>query len=385
MNLKRFFSKVLTGVCSLLLINMIQAGTPVWTFTPLTATTLVVSQNGTAMVQYQVTNQSLKPHTLVMRPIPGITQITTGAGICGNAFTLPGKGSSCILSLMINGSQITRPISDGPSVCDQGNSNMCYRPSAVNVLRKNQGPPSGPTLTSITPNFGPDIGGAGVTLTGTNLIGTTSITFNGVPATNINVINSTTVTAVTPANPMGAVDVVVTTPVDIAVMVNGYNYLTAAVGQRSRGGTIACLNGSFLNLVAAVVDNSVSIQWGGQGTPTNATSLFDGATNTTLIVGTLGASTAYTAGLCEQYRVDSQGNSPCVSGNACYSDWFLPALDQLDCLWVNQSAITGFSNDSYWTSTEFSANNAYAENFLNGTQSSTPKSTNFRVRCVRSL
>lgn len=41
----------------------------------------------TAMVQYQVTNESRKTHTLMMIPVPGITQITT-AGNCSNPFTL---------------------------------------------------------------------------------------------------------------------------------------------------------------------------------------------------------------------------------------------------------------------------------------------------------
>ena len=81
-----------------------------------------------------------------MQTIRGITQITTGLNVCGNPFILPGKGS-CILSLQINGSQLNGPILDGPVVCQQGNLNQCYRPSAANVLRITHGPAAGATIT----------------------------------------------------------------------------------------------------------------------------------------------------------------------------------------------------------------------------------------------
>lgn len=102
--------------------------------------------NGVAMVQYRVTNQSSKPHTLIMQPIPGITQITTGLSVCSAPFVLSGK-SSCILSLEINGSQLSGPLTDGPVVCQQGNLNQCYRPSAANILRVTVTPVSMVTLS----------------------------------------------------------------------------------------------------------------------------------------------------------------------------------------------------------------------------------------------
>jgi hypothetical protein len=80
-----------------LLGTMAQATSPVWTFTPLTPTSISVSNNSTATIQYRVTNQSKKSHQLMMTPIQGITQTTTGVGICGNPFTLLSQGSSCTL------------------------------------------------------------------------------------------------------------------------------------------------------------------------------------------------------------------------------------------------------------------------------------------------
>ena len=136
------YSKALTILSSSILLSLsalLHAGNPVWTFTPLTATSVSVSANGTATIQYQVTNQSAKSHSLLMTPITGITQTTTGAGICSNPFTLPSKGSSCTLSLQVNGSQLTHSITDGPIVCEQSSSLQCYKPSPSNILNINIG------------------------------------------------------------------------------------------------------------------------------------------------------------------------------------------------------------------------------------------------------
>ncbi len=69
-----------------------------------------------------------------------------------------------------------------------------------------------PTITDITPDSGPQTGGTEVTITGTDFSGTTEVTFDGVPGTNLNIVNDTTITVVTPAGNVGLADVVVTAP-----------------------------------------------------------------------------------------------------------------------------------------------------------------------------
>lgn len=69
------------------LASMAKAGSPVWTFTPLTPTSITVPSNGTDEVQYTVTNQSRKMHTLIMNAIGGVSQ-DVSAGNCQNPFTL---------------------------------------------------------------------------------------------------------------------------------------------------------------------------------------------------------------------------------------------------------------------------------------------------------
>ncbi len=249
---------------------------------------------------------------------------------------------------------------------------------------------SGSTLTAINPTQGTASGGTGVTLTGTGLTGATGITFGGVAATSVNVVNSTTVTAVTPAQAAGTVDVAIATPAGSATLADGYTYLATAVGQSATGGTIAALNGGLQNLIAATADNSSGIQWGGFGTATSAQSDTDGASNTAAIVAALGnnGGTPYAAQLCNDFEVDSQGNTPCEAGNACYNDWFLPARNQLDSLSTNRIAIGGFASAAYWSSTEFSgfpAVLAWAQFFDAGFTIDERKDFSFRVRCVRAF
>lgn len=256
------------------------------------------------------------------------------------------------------------------------------------------------SLTNVNPSSGSASGGTGITLTGTNLTGTTSVTFGGTSATSVNVVNATTVTAVTPAHAVGAVDVVITTSNGSSTLTSGYTYNTTAIGQSAFGGVIACLNGGSNNLIASAADNSTGIFWGGQGTliGASAQSTTDGASNTAAIVAGLGSNggTPYAAKTCDDYEVDSQGNTPCQAGNTCYNDWFLPAGNntgvsgQLNCLYTNRVAIGGFSVAAYWSSTEFDINNARAQIFNgSGTQLGATKDYNIspliRARCVRAF
>src|SRR5690606_30896510 len=101
---------------------------------------------------------------------------------------------------------------------------------------------TGPTITEIDWTTGSEVGGLGVTVTGTGLTGATSLTFDGYAATSVNVVNATTVTAVTPAHVAGAVDVAIATPEGEATLINGFIYVATAVGQRAFGGIIAALD-----------------------------------------------------------------------------------------------------------------------------------------------
>ncbi|MEI6758548.1 MAG: DUF1566 domain-containing protein, partial [Chlorobium sp.] len=67
-----------------------------------------------------------------------------------------------------------------------------------------------------------------------------------------------------------------------------------------------------------------------------------------------------------------------------YSDWYLPSKDELNRLFYAKSAVGGFADSSYWSSTEGSAGSAWIQGFGSGGQSySGNKYGEWRVRPVR--
>lgn len=86
-----------------------------------------------------------------------------------------------------------------------------------------------PQITALTPAFGAPAGGTTVTITGANFTETadTSVTFDGVAASAINVISTSALTAVTPAHAAGAVSVRVKNKYGEASLHNGFTYYQA--------------------------------------------------------------------------------------------------------------------------------------------------------------
>lgn len=85
-----------------------------------------------------------------------------------------------------------------------------------------------PTLASVVPAAGPTAGGTQVTITGTALTTTSSVTVGGAAA-SFNVLSDTELTAVTPAGVAGAADVVVTTAGGSATLAGGFTYVAGPV------------------------------------------------------------------------------------------------------------------------------------------------------------
>jgi LPXTG-motif cell wall-anchored protein len=72
--------------------------------------------------------------------------------------------------------------------------------------------PVAPVATSLTPDRGPETGGTSVTITGSGFLGSTGVTFDGIPGTGLVVVNDTTITVTTPAHAPATVGVVVNDP-----------------------------------------------------------------------------------------------------------------------------------------------------------------------------
>jgi phosphoserine phosphatase len=109
-----------------------------------------------------------------------------------------------------------------------------------------------PTLSAISPTNGPVQGGTRITLTGTNLVQGATVTIGGVPAFAVNVVNSTTATAVTNSNTAGVRDVRLINPDTQGVtLTQAYTFdpapeLTAAAPRTgtTAGGTSVTLTGT---------------------------------------------------------------------------------------------------------------------------------------------
>ena len=91
-------------------------------------------------------------------------------------------------------------------------------------------PVPAPTVTGCTPNSGPIFGGTGVTITGTNFTGVSSVTIGGVAATSVSVPNANTLTCVTPAHAAGLVSISVTAIGGGATGANLFTYIAPKGG-----------------------------------------------------------------------------------------------------------------------------------------------------------
>jgi uncharacterized repeat protein (TIGR02543 family) len=110
-----------------------------------------------------------------------------------------------------------------------------------------------------------------------------------------------------------------------------------------------------------------------------STAIGTGLANTEAIIaqvnGVGGTETLYAAKLCRDY--DGGG----------LNDWFLPSKDELAQLYAQRDVQKsgGFADASYWSSSEYSARDAYTQNFEDGTQKESYKSFERKPRPVRAF
>jgi hypothetical protein len=379
MNNKRMMP-LLLGVSALTMTITSQAEGPLWTFTPLTPTTLSVPSNSTATVQYRVTNQSPAPHTLMMVPMTGITQTTT-AGNCPNPFTLSSGNPSCTLTLLVTGSALNADINGGPNVCQQGPDGnpsplQCYQPSQSNSLSIIVAPPISlnTTISASVTSLALKTSGVARTITFTNTGTSTasSVTYSPSPALPAG-------TTIAPANcgniaPAGTCVLTITpgatasaaayntnpTPITLSVQGTNTNALTPTLNIVALASVYQ--SGSIGGKVAAVTDQAAAtfpngIIWSSDGSGATvsyiaiygisetSTSLSanpstgqitgqsacngntDGACDTTNIVTYYNANRA--AGGTAPTPLTQYASGLCKASIGGYTDWYLPAICEM--------------------------------------------------------
>ncbi len=91
-----------------------------------------------------------------------------------------------------------------------------------------------PIVTSISPISGVEVGGTRVRITGSNFQSGATVTFGDMAPTNLVVEATNIITAVTPAHPVGSVDVIVTNPDGLAdTLFNGFEFVEALFGLKT--------------------------------------------------------------------------------------------------------------------------------------------------------
>lgn len=444
MKINRLIFKIMLVTVLFFLMPVTHAGTPLWTFKALTPTTVLVPVNSSATIQYSVTNQSKKTHTLVMTPIIGISQITT-AGNCPNPFTLSYQ-QSCTLTLSITGSKLQGKVIGGPEVCQNGSPLQCYQPCG-NSLNITPIPRVSTTLSASVGTLALKTSGKAriitITNTGTNPAFNVRYSFSpALPAgTSITpascgmiVPAGTCILTITPGGtPSAAPGDTNPKPITFTIAGDNTNKLAPTInvlayGSVYQSGYVFSFDdttpntGSVGGKVAALTDQAApfpnGIIWSSDGSgnlvyndipgiyenstnpPDSCNGNIDGVCNTGVIVAFYpGINLSfYAAGLCK-------------APNAGYTDWYLPAICELgygtfltNCgtalaptiqnmqsNLVDNGDIGSLSGKFYWSSTEnsnFALVQSWYQDFeTNGGSSQfvDDKGRPFAVRCVRAL
>ncbi|MFI8435604.1 IPT/TIG domain-containing protein [Streptomyces sp. NPDC079020] len=214
----------------------VKFGSKLATITANTATSVTVtSPSGTGTVGVTVTTPGGTSNPLsffyVGAPFKSSLSPDSGATAGTNTVTINGTGLSTATAVhfgaatatptVVNDSQLTVTVPAGTaagpvgvSVTTAGGTNNGLSYTYVD----------GPTLGTPSPAAGPASGGTAVTIPGTNLTTTQSVTFAGVPAP-FGVIDDTTISAVTPPGAAGAVDITVTTTAGSSTSTGGFTYI----------------------------------------------------------------------------------------------------------------------------------------------------------------
>ncbi|WP_063735997.1 IPT/TIG domain-containing protein [Streptomyces sp. RTd22] len=200
----------------------------------------VISPSGTGAVPVTVTTPGGTSNPLtffyVGAPFKSGLSASSGPLAGGNTITITGTGLSTATAVafgansatptIVSDSTITVAVPEGAAagsvgvtVTTAGGSNNGLSYTYVDA----------PTVTGFAPTSGPASGGTAVTITGTNLDTTQSVTFGGIAAP-FSVVNATTVSAVSPPTAdgqPGPADVTVTNPAGSATAATQFQYLAS--------------------------------------------------------------------------------------------------------------------------------------------------------------
>lgn len=319
----------------------------------------------------------------------GGTNVTiTGTGFYGASSVTIG-GTAAAYVNVVNGTTITCQTPPGSA---GGASVLVTTPGGTNAANTffTYLPPA-PTVSSISPSSGRTSGGTSVTITGTNLTGATSVTFGGTAATNVSVVNSTTITCTTPARPAGIVSVLISTPGGTNAANTLYTYvspptvtaMSPATGSIAGGTSVTITGENFAGATGVTVGGAAATNLNVvNGTTIICTTPPGSAGSASVLVntsaGTNVANTLFTylgpVGL--PAALDTPGRIYTLGGNGNWSGQTATSHDGVDAgqsgdishnqeTWF-ETSVTGPGSLSFWWKVSSEANWDFLEFYING-------------------
>jgi large repetitive protein len=149
----------------------------------------------------------------------------------------------------------------GSSFAGPSTSNVLFNTAMTGTPRVVVGLAGPPSVSGVSPNAGPVLGGTSVTITGSGFAGAMAVDFGGVAATNFLVNSDTSITAVAPPQAVGTVHIKVTTAVGTSSVVSADQFMyvppprVTSVSPGSgptAGGTSVTISGSGFTGATAV-------------------------------------------------------------------------------------------------------------------------------------
>jgi phosphatidylinositol-3-phosphatase len=175
-------------------------------------------------------------------PDPNVVSPSSGPVAGGTAVTISGSGFAAGASVSFGGTSAPATVAGSTTINSVA---PAHASGAVNIVVTNPGGQSGtltngfvyasaapPSVSGITPNSGSTAGGTSVTINGSNFVSGATLSIGGTAASNVSFVNSTTLTATTPAHAAGTVNVVVTNPdAQSGTLTNGFTFTSPPGGE----------------------------------------------------------------------------------------------------------------------------------------------------------
>jgi len=155
-----------------------------------------------------------------------VNELIVGAGNPSGLFTAPGAGFSNRIINPYGGISEDQIVNGAAAYAATATDNGGIWVMQMVAFRGSlQSSSSPPAPGSISPTSGPTSGGTPVTISGTNFASGATVTFGATAATSVVVVSSAEITATTPAETAGTVNVVVTNSNgQNGTLTNGYTY-----------------------------------------------------------------------------------------------------------------------------------------------------------------